>query len=337
MENRAVHRQAVEVLARQLELCRAVPGRVGVVLADGATDPVLEASAVQALIQVGAHPHTVSIDGQPPTGPGADLAASGRPDIVVNLFNGYLDTLDRMIPAYARVLSVVANSTGELRGIVPHAGLSRRVRRGMDLLKAGQELHVGDRDGTDLRIGLEGARQWMQDGLAAAPGTEAEWPRGMIGTSPAVGTAKGTVVMSPGDIWLPMGWYARSPVTLTIEGGRLVGIEGPRSETDAIRAHLASVGSPSAYRLDAVEIGLLWIDRPRPPSLFEPGFADSFGIADRYGHVVIATGDYPTVGIACCLRSATVAVDEIAAVRSGSLQGDLAPDVYEQAAHRHPL
>ena len=337
MENGVVDRQAVEVLVRQLELCRAVPGRVAVVLTDGATDPVLEASTVHALIQVGTHPHTVSIDSQPPAGPGADLAAAGRPDIVVNLFNGYWDTLETMIPAYARVLSVVANSAGELRGIVPHAGLSRRVRRGMDLLNAGQELHVGDRDGTDLRIGLEGARRWMHDGLAAAPGAEAQWPRGMIGTAPAVGTAKGTVVMSPGDIWLPMGWYARSPVTLTIEGGRLVGVEGPRSETDAIRAHLASVGSPSAYRLDAVEIGLLWIDRPRPPALFERGFADSFGITDRYGHVVIATGDYPTVGIACCLRSATVAVDEVAAVRSGRLQGDLAPDVYEQAAHRHPL
>ena len=337
MENGVVDRQAVEALARQLELCRAVPGRVGVVLTDGATDPVLATSAVHALIQVGAHPHTVSIDDQPLTGPGADLAASGRPDIVVNLSNGYLNTMETMIPAYARVLSVVAYSTVELRGVVPHAGLSRRVRRGMELLKAGQELHVGDPVGTDLRIGLEGTRRWKHDGLAASPGAVAEWPRGMIGTAPATGTAEGKVVMSPGDIWLPMGWYAHSPVTLTIEGGRLVGIEGPRSETDAIRAHLASVGSPSAYRLDGVEIGLLWIDRPRPPALFEPGFADSFGIADRYGHVVIATGEYPTVGIACCLRSATVAVDEIAAVRSGSLQGDLAPDVYEQAAHRHPL
>ena len=337
MENGLVDRQAVEVLARQLELCRTAPGRVGVVLTDGATDPVLAASAAHALIQVGAHPHTVSIDDQPLTGPGADLTASGRPDIIVNLLNGYMDALETMIPAYARVLSVVASSTGDLRGVVPHAGLSRRVARGMDLLKAGQELHVGDRDGTDLRISLEGARRWKHDGLAAAPGTVAEWPRGVIGTAPAAGIAEGTVVMSPGDIWLPMGWYARSPVTMTVEGGRLVGIEGPRSETDAIRAHLASVGSPSAYRLDAVEIGLLWIDRPRPPALFEPGFADSFGIVDRCGHVVIATGDYPTVGIACCLRSATVAVDQIAAVRSGHPQGELAPDVYEQAAHRHPL
>ena len=79
------------------------------------------------------------------------------------------------------------------------------------------------------------------------------------------------------------------------------------------------------------------IDSPRPPALFEPGFAASFGIADRYGHVVIATGDFPVVGIACCLRNATVAVDEVAAVRSGRPQGELAPDVYEQAAHRHPL
>ena len=304
------------------------------VLADDATDPTLLDAAVHALHLVGTLPTSVFVDQLPPDGPSAEPTT---PDIVVNLLNGYSYEVESLVPSNARVLSVVAHSTGELRGIVPHVGLGRRVKRGMDLLDAGQELHVGDDQGTNLRIGLRGARRWMHDGLATVPGTVAEWPRGIIGSSPVAGTANGTVVMSPGDIWLPMGWYARSPVVLTFEGGQMVRIEGPRSETDAIRAHLASVGSPSAYRLDAVEVGLLWIDSPRPPALFEPGLAGSFDVADRYGHVVITTGEYPIVGIACCLRSATVAVDEVAAVRSGQPQGDLAPDVYEQAAHRFPL
>ncbi len=304
------------------------------VLSDGATDPALVDAAIHALDQIGAQAESVFVDDQSSN---EENAEPTMPDIVVNLLDGYSDAAETLVSHNARVLSVVAHTTGELHGVVPHVGLSRRVKRGLDLLEAGQELHVGDDKGTNLRIGLRGARRWMHDGLVTVPGTVAEWPRGMIGSSPAEETAKGTVVMSPGDIWLPMGWYARSSVALTFEGGRMVRIEGPRSETDAIRAHLASVGSPSAYRLDAVEIGLLWIDRPKRPALFEPGFADSFGVADRYGHVVIATGDYPTVGIACCLRSATVAVDEVAAVRSGRPQGDLAPDVYEQAAHRFPL
>ena len=337
MESEAGDRRAVEILARQLELCRTSPGSDGVVLYDVDTEPAMVDTAVAGLARVGAHPRAVSADDAPFGEPGVDAAGTGPPDIVVSLLGGHLDPRDSIVPSYARVLSVVARSTGELRGVVPHAGLSRRVRRGIDLLEAGQELHVGDDHGTNLRIGLAGARRWRHDGLATAPGAMAEWPRGMIGTAPAVGTANGTMVMSPGDIWLPMGWYARSPVTLTVEGGRLVGLDGPPTEVDAIRAHLASVGSPSAYRIDAVEIGLLWVDRPRPPTLFEPGFADSFGIADRYGHVVIATGDYPTVGVACCLRTATVAVDEVAAVRAGRPQGELAPDIYEQAAHRHPL
>ncbi len=321
-------------MARQLELCRAAPGRPAMVLSDGATDPVLVDAAIHALDQIGARAESVFVDDQSSD---EENAEPTMPDIVVNLLDGYSDAARTLVSPNARVLSVVARTTGELHGVVPHVGLSRRVKRGLDLLETGQELHVGDDKGTNLRIGLRGARRWMHDGLTTVPGTVAEWPRGMIGSSPAGETAEGTVVMSPGDIWLPMGWYARSSVALTFEGGRMVRIEGPRSETDAIRAHLASVGSPSAYRLDAVEIGLLWIDRPQRPALFEPGFADSFGVADRYGHVVIATGDYPTVGIACCLRSATVAVDEVAAVRSGQPQGDLAPDVYEQAAHRFPL
>ena len=337
MGSEAVDRRAVEVLARQLELCRAAPGRPATVLADDNTDPTLLTVAVQALTQIGAQPNTVLLDEQPLGESIADPTAFRSPDIIVNLLDGETEAVEAMVSPNARVLSVVAPTTGELRGVVPHTGLSRRVKRGLDLLDAGQELHVGDDKGTNLRIGLQSARRWIHDGLATVPGKVAEWPRGMIGTAPALGTAKGTVVMSPGDIWLPMGWYARSSVVLTFEGGRMVGIEGPQSETDAIRAHLASVGTSSAYRLDAVEIGLLWIDRARRPALFEPGFAESFGVADRYGHVVIATGDYPVVGIACCLRNATVAVDEVAAVRSGQPQGDLAPDVYEQAAHRFPL
>ena len=334
MRSEAIDRQAVDVLARQLELCRAAPGRPAIVLSDGATDPALVDTAVNALDQIGALPTVVHVDDLPLEGANGGPA---MPDIVVNLLDGNADAVETLVSPNARVLSVVAHTAGELRGVVPHVGLGRRVSRGLDLLDAGQELHVGDDKGTNLRIGLAGARRWMHDGLATVPGKVAQWPRGMIGSAPAAGTAKGTVVMSPGDIWLPMGWYARSTVVLTFEGGRMVRIEGPQSETDAIRAHLASVGSASAYRLDAVEIGLLWVDSRRPPALFEPGFADTFGVADRYGHVVIATGDYPTVGIACCLRSATVAVDEVAAVRAGQPQGDLAPDVYEQAAHRFPL
>ncbi|MCY3911419.1 MAG: hypothetical protein OXF99_07875 [bacterium] len=321
-------------MARQLELCRVAPGRPALVLADGDTDSALLNAVVQALEKIGSLPRTVLVDDQPKGGMDTDLTP---PDIVVSLLDGHSYAGETLVPPNSRVLSVVAHNDGELRGVVPHVGLSRRVRRGLELLEAGQQLHVGDEHGTNLQMSLKGARRWMHDGMATIQGNAAQWPRGMIGTAPALGTAKGTVVMSPGDIWLPMGWYARSSVVLTFEGGRMVSIEGPRSETDAIRAHLASVGTPSAYRLDAVEIGLLWIDSPRPPALFEPGFADSFGIADRYGHVVVATGDFPTVSIACCLRNATVAVDEVAAVRSGRPQGELAPDVYEQAAHRFPL
>ncbi len=337
MESAAVHRQAVEALARQLELCRVAAGRPGVVLADRCTDPALLGAAVQALTRIGVQPEAVFLDDLPQGEPGECPEMSQPPDIVVSLLNEHPPDAKRLISPNARVLSVAARRADDLRGVVPHTGLGRRVRRGMELLEAGQELHVSDEHGTNLRIGLKGARRWMHDGLATAPGVVAEWPRGIIGSAPAPGTARGTVVMSPGDIWLPMGWYARSTVVLTFNNGRMVDVKGPRSETDAIRAHLAWIGTRAAYRLDAVEAGLLWIDSPGPAALFEPGYADSPGISDRYGHVVIATGDYPVVGIACCLRQATVAVDEVAAVRSGRPQGDLAPDVYEQAAHRHPL
>ncbi len=342
MGTNPVEHRAVATLARQLELCRISANKVGVVLADDYTDPLLVATAAEALARVGADSHTVLMNDLPLNGQDVGVAATnltafGRPEMIVNLLHDRTDAIEAMIPSYARVLSVVADGIDDLRGVVPHTGLSRRAGRGLDLLEAGQELNVGDSDGTNLRMGLSDTHRWRHDGLAIVPGAVVEWPRGGIGTAPAPETAEGTVVMSPGDIWLPMGWYVRSPVTLTFEKGLMVDIDGPNGEIDAVRAQLASVGSRSAYRLATVEIGLQWIDRPRPPALFEPGFPDSLNVGDRYGHVVITTGETPTVGVACCLRRATVAVDEVAAVRAGCLQGELAPDVYEQAAHRHPL
>ncbi|WP_419918034.1 hypothetical protein [Candidatus Poriferisocius sp.] len=331
--NAATHR-AVATLARQLELCRVSANKIGVVLADDYTDPLLVRAASEALTHVGAHSHTVLMNDQTLNGQEANLGGPDPPEMVVNLLRNHLDTLQTMVPPCSRVLSVVADGIEDLRGLVPHTGLSRRASRGLALLEAGQELNVGDSGGTNLRMGLNGAHRWKHDGLVTTPGTVAEWPRGIIGVAPAPGTAEGTVVMSPGDIWLPMGWYARSPVTLTFEKGIMVDLDGPSGEVDAVRAQLASVGSRSAYRLAAVEIGMQWIDRLRSPALFEPGFADSLNVGDRYGHVVVTTGDLPTVGIACCLRKATVAVNEVAAVRAGHLQGELAPDIYEQAAHQ---
>ncbi|WP_420638916.1 hypothetical protein [Candidatus Poriferisocius sp.] len=334
MQTATGDRRVIDTMARQLDLCRTAPGQAAAVLVDQATDPAMADAAVAALEQLGLSPTTVVVDDQPPGGGGA---AGTPPEVIVSLLAERLEDFESMIAPQAKVLSVVAPGPGELQGVVPHPGLSRRVRRGLELLDAGGELQVSSTQGTNLSIALQGARRWHHDGLAARPGTVAQWPRGVIGTAPAMGSANGTVVMAPGDIWLPLAWYARSTVTLTFEGGRMVGIEGPRSETDAVRAHLASLDNPSAYRFDAVEIGMLWIDQRRSPALFEPGLAESFGVADRYGHVVIATGDDATRGIACCLRNATVAVDEVAAVRSGRPQGELAPDVYEQAAHRYPL
>ena len=94
MKSEAVDRRAVDVLARQLELCRAAPGRPGMVLADGATDPALLNTAVHALDQVGVLPSTVSIDNLPPGGAGTDPIL---PDIVVNLLNGYSDAVETLV------------------------------------------------------------------------------------------------------------------------------------------------------------------------------------------------------------------------------------------------
>ena len=187
MRSEASVRRAVDVLARQLELCRAAPGRGSIVLCDDASDPSMVDTAVHALEQIGAPPTVVSADDPPLEGANA---GPQMPEIAVNLLDHDADAQQALIPPSARVLSVVARTTADLRGVVPHAGLGRRVKRGLDLLETGQKLHVGSENGTNLRIDLKGARRWSHDGLATVSGQAAEWPRGMIGSAPAPGTAR---------------------------------------------------------------------------------------------------------------------------------------------------
>ena len=178
MSAEGVDRQAVEALSRQLELCRIAPGSTGVVLADDYTEPVLVDAAVAALTRVGAVPSVIEAGDSPLDQLGDVLSEAGSTGIVVNLLEEEPDELEAMVGAHARVLTVVGPGIGLLRGVVPHAGLGRRARRGMDLLESGVELHLSDMDGSNLRIGLRGARRWKHDGLASAPGSVAQWPRG---------------------------------------------------------------------------------------------------------------------------------------------------------------
>ncbi len=334
--------QAINVFARQLELCRVRSGDSVALLCDTDSNQTLLQCATEALAQLGIVSDTVLVDLSLQRLHTVSDEMPVDADFVLDFSSCLPQQIERLVTSGSRVLKVLVQNIGDLQEVAPHSGLGRRAKRGLELLNTSRQLCLTDDTGTKLTVDLNDTQCWQEDGLSTVAGQLVRWPRGVIGVPLESGTAKGKVVLAPGDVWLPMGWFVRCTVTLKINKGRLVAVNGPQGEVEAIESYLNSCGDADVYRLSTLEIGLLWLDQPAMPQLFERGLADSLFLCDLYGHVSIFTGAQVDDrrhmrGIGGCLRTATVALDDVCVIRSGCPQGELAPDVYEQAAHRWPL
>ena len=96
------------------------------------------------------------------------------------------------------------------------------------------EFRLTSRGGTDLRGSVEGRPGRVLHGMAREPGAYMAPPDIESGTAPVEGTASGTVVIDGDLLFMGRGPLADA-VALQIEGGRMVGIEGPE------RARLTSM------------------------------------------------------------------------------------------------
>jgi leucyl aminopeptidase (aminopeptidase T) len=106
-------------------------------------------------------------------------------------------------------------------------GLARRGRVVADALSAGAEARITCANGSDLRLGLEGRQGISDDGLLQAPGAFGNLPCGEGFIAPVEGTGEGTLVV---DGTIATIGTPDTPVTLTVQGGHLVGAAGPEGE-----------------------------------------------------------------------------------------------------------
>jgi 2,5-dihydroxypyridine 5,6-dioxygenase len=141
----------------------------------------------------------------------------------VPLFSKWLKTVTN---GGTRVLMII-DSPDMLGQLMSPPGLKEACKYAESIYQKTKAVRVTSEAGTDLRWLCGEYPVMTQWGYADEPGHFDHWGAGHIHTFPNEGSAHGKVVFSPGDIViLPYCRYVTDTVTLTVEDGHVVNIDG---------------------------------------------------------------------------------------------------------------
>jgi len=233
--------------------------------------------------------------------------------------------LPAILKGGARVLYISNEHPEVLERLAPSSADEQKVRAGMRLLKQARLMKVTSGAGTDLSIGVEGARVGGVWGYTEKPGTLSHWPGGLCLCFPRAGSVNGTLVMAPGDLNLTFKRYAESAVRLDIENDYVTHISGNGLDAELMREYFAAWGDREAYAVSHVGWGMN--ERARWDALVMYDRADVNGTEQRAfaGNFLYSTGANEVAGrhtlghFDLPFRRCTVELDGKAVVREGQL------------------
>jgi len=338
----------IATFERAFRLCRVGEGDEVAILSETQTRPVNRHLAELALLRLGAKPFHIVMPTPPHEAPvavrstGSSVAIQRSRPVIEALKRApfiadltveglmHAEETPELMQAGTRVLYISTEHPELLERLAPDETLIPRVLRGREMMAAAKAMHVVSAAGTDLAIGLEGARIGGNLGAAFNPSSLATWPGGICSCFPARGTVNGTLVLDEGDINLTFKRYLEKPVKLIIENDYVVEVEGRGLDADLTREYFASWGDREAYGTSHVGWGMN--HGARWESLVMYDKAETNGIEQRAfaGNFLFSTGANPfanrhTLGhFDLPVRRCTVALDGKPVVVAGKLVPELA-------------
>jgi 2,5-dihydroxypyridine 5,6-dioxygenase len=260
----------------------------------------------------------------PLTGNKAAIAALKNSDLVLDLMTLLFSPEQHDILKSGTKILLAVEPPEVLVRLVPTLADRARVLAATDKIKSAREMRVSSAAGTSLVCPMGDFPAIAEYGFVDEPGRWDHWPSGFALTFPNDKTTHGTIVIDKGDILLPQKHYVREPITLTVEGGYAVRIEGG---TDAalLQDYMETFNDPEGYAISHIGWGLQprarWstlglYDREATIGMdaraFEGNFLFSLGPNNEGG------GDRTTTcHIDIPLRHCTVALDDEVVVRDG--------------------
>jgi 2,5-dihydroxypyridine 5,6-dioxygenase len=333
----------IDLFAEVFALCKVGRDDVCAVLSESQSRPLNVQLAELALQRLGARVFHVAVPTARQTAP-VPIRSTGASSALQN-FSPAIDALSacafvadctleglmhaaelpRILKGGARVLYVSNEHPDVLERLMPSPADEQQVRAGMRLLRDGREMKVTSPAGTNLRIGLEGARVGGVWGYTEKPGTLSHWPGGLCLAFPKATSVSGTLVLAAGDLNLTFKRYIESPIHLAVESDYVTKIEGAGVDAELMREYFAAWGDREAYAVSHVGWGLnrraRWdalamYDRRDVNGTEQRAFAGNFlystGANEAAGRHTLGHFDLP-------LRHCTVEIDGKAVVKDGIL------------------
>ena len=233
--------------------------------------------------------------------------------------------LPQILKGGARVLYISNEHPEVLERLAPSPADEQQVRAAMRQLKDAKVMRVSSPAGTNLQIGMEGARVGGVWGYTEKPGTLSHWPGGLCLGFPKAGSVNGSLVMAPGDLNLTFKRYIEKAVHLTIDDDYVTKIEGDSLDAELMREYFAAWGDREAYAVSHVGWGmntrarwdaLALYDRRDVNGTEQRAFAGNFlystGANEVAGRHTLGHFDLP-------FRHCTIELDGKAVVKDGKL------------------
>ena len=338
----------IDAFVQVFRLSGVKAGETAVVLSETQSRPVNVQLAELALAQLGARVFHVVLRTPALTAPvpvrstGASDAIAGLAPVVQALATSgfvadltvegllHASELPDILAGGARVLMVSNEHPEVLERCLPDPALEPKVKIGMRLLKQARHMQVRSAAGTDLSIGLTGARVGGGWGYTARAGSISHWPGGLCLAFPAAGSVNGTLVLNEGDVNLTFKRYLERPVVLTVQNDFVTDIAGQHLDAELMRSYFAAWGDQAAYAVSHVGWGMNPRARWDAMAFYDKNDFNGTELRAFAGNFLYSTGANEVAGrhtlghFDLPLRRCTVLLDEQVVVQDGQLQGELA-------------
>ncbi len=309
MSRSVIDAEMLDLFRAELALCKVKPGEIVAVLSGG-TDRAdyaqafmvaaqsLGATALQVNVPTYGLAKAAGVQGRHPlvgNQPAIDLLK--RADMVIDLLGLLFSKEQLEIQAAGTRILRVMEPLHVLKQMFPTADLARRTELSRTMLQSAREMHITRAGGTDIRYRLSQYPVLSEYGYTDEPGRWDHWPSGFAFTQGSDGEIDGTVVLMPGDILTAFKRYIQAPVTLRIEAGMIVALEGEGMDAVLIREYIDSFGDPRGWAVSHIGWGsnekAAWhhIAASRDPLGEHVMNALSF-----YGNVLFSTGPNSELG-----------------------------------------
>lgn len=327
-----------DLFREELVLCGVKPSeRVGILsedlirrdyaLAFAAAAEDLGADAVH--VNIAKRPGSFFGPGNSLRGRQAAIDALKATDIVIDLVGLLWSAEQDEITATGTRMLLVLEPPSVLARLRTSREARARVETAVGMLSTAKKLRVTSPGGTDVTYRIGNMRTIGQYGYTDEPGRWDAWSGSFVWTGGDEDGVDGRVVIDAGDLLLdPVMRYVSQPITLEIERGMIVSIEGGGAEGAILRSFIAGFNDPRAYAISHIGWGMdanaFWNFLA-----FSPEAAQSVGADGRchYGNVLFSIGPNTELGgtndtlchLDIPLKGCSLFLDGEAVVRDGDV------------------